>query len=177
MDLEQLKYPIGQYQVPSLLTPTQINDWINELGNFPPRFRAAVQHLSDQQLDTPYRPEGWTIRQVVHHVPDSHINAYVRFKLALTEDNPSIKPYFEDRWAALNDSKTAPIESALLLLEGLHKKWTTLLHHCTLQDFERTFFHPESKAASSIGFNIGNYVWHGNHHLAQITGLKERMKW
>jgi len=177
VNLEQLKYPIGKYQVPKQLTPTQINNWINELGNFPPRFRAAVQQLSAEQLDTPYRPEGWTIRQVVHHVPDSHMNAYIRFKLALTEDNPTIRPYFEDRWGELVDSKTTPIEPALLLLEGLHKKWTALLQHCTISDFDRTFFHPESQVASSIAFNIGNYVWHGNHHLAQITGLKKRMGW
>ncbi|MEM8523812.1 MAG: YfiT family bacillithiol transferase [Bacteroidota bacterium] len=172
-----LRYPIGKYQVPSPFTPTQIYNWINELGNFPPRLRAAVQHLSDGQLDTPYRPEGWTVRQVIHHIPDSHMNAYIRFRLALTEDNPAIRPYFEDRWGELADSKSAPIEPALLLLEGLHKKWTALLQHCTLNDFDRTFFHPESQSSSSLAFNIGNYVWHGNHHLAQITSLQERMKW
>ncbi|MEL6718004.1 MAG: YfiT family bacillithiol transferase [Bacteroidota bacterium] len=177
MDLEHLKYPIGKYQVPEQITPSQIENWIDELGNFPAHFRAAVEHLSDQQLDTPYRPKGWTVRQVVHHVPDSHMNAYIRFKLALTEDNPTIRPYFEDRWAEIADSKSEPIQPALILLEGLHQKWAALLQHCTASDFDRTFFHPESQASSSLAFNIGNYVWHGNHHMAQITGLKERMGW
>ncbi|MEN0049975.1 MAG: YfiT family bacillithiol transferase [Bacteroidota bacterium] len=177
MDLEQLKYPIGKYLAPEKITSHHIQNWIEEIAKLPNQMHSAIAKLSTEQLDTPYRPEGWTIRQVVHHVPDSHMNAYVRFKLALTEDNPSIKPYFEDRWAELMDSKTAPIKPALLLLEGLHQKWTTLLKELNTSDLERTFFHPESQASSSLAFNVGNYAWHGNHHLAQIMGLKERMNW
>ena len=169
MNLEQLKYPIGKYQVPEKITSNHINTWTEEIASLPNRMRSAVENLSTEQLDTNNRPEGWTIRQVVHHVPDSHMNAYIRFKLALTEDNPSIRHYFEDRWAELTDSKILPIEPALLLLEGLHQKWTKLLQTLTSSELERTFFHPESQASSSIAFNIGNYAWHGNHHLAQIT--------
>lgn len=177
MDSEKLKYPIGKYEVPVEISPILLRDWIAEISILPQLLRDVVESLTEEQLDTPYRSGGWTVRQVIHHLPDSHLNAYIRFKLALTEENPSIRPYYEDRWAELESSKNAPIEDSLLLLEALHKRWVTLLNDCSKEDLERTFFHPESKHVSTLIYNVGNYAWHGNHHLAQITGLKMRMVW
>ncbi|MEM9885520.1 MAG: YfiT family bacillithiol transferase [Bacteroidota bacterium] len=173
MNLEQLKYPIGHYKAPETITTTQLLHWTNEIRELPKILTRTVNGLTEDELNTPYRPGGWTIRQVVHHLPDSHMNAYVRFKLALTESNPSIRPYYEDRWAELEASKTAAIEPSLFLLNALHRKWIVLIQSCSEAELKKTFFHPESKASSSLAFNIGNYAWHGKHHLAQIkNGLR-----
>jgi uncharacterized damage-inducible protein DinB len=138
--------------------------------------RTAVAGLSDEQLNTPYRPEGWTVRQVVHHVPESHMNSYVRFKLALTEEEPTIKPYFEDRWAQLDDANQAPVGLSLDLLDALHGRWVWFLRSLKDADFQRTFRHPELGTVS-LDRNIALYAWHGRHHVAHITSLRERMGW
>jgi uncharacterized damage-inducible protein DinB len=138
--------------------------------------RAAVAGLSDEQLDTPYRDGGWTVRQLVHHVPDSHLNAYTRFRLALTEPEPTIKPYDQAAWAELGDSRTAPIAMSLLLLEALHQRWVALLESLAAGDFERRFRHPEIGLVT-LGEVLGMYAWHGPHHVAHITALRHRNGW
>lgn len=138
--------------------------------------RAAVQGLSPQQLDTRYRPQGWTVRQVVHHVPDSHMNAYIRFKLALTEDAPTIKTYHEDLWAELADSRSTPVETSLTLLETLHERWVALLRSLKDEDWKRSFRHPEL-GPMPLDANLALYAWHGAHHTAHITTLRQRNGW
>lgn len=169
------RYPIGKFQFDGEITNDLIMSWINEIEDLPGLLRKAVKDLEHEQLDTPYRSGGWTVRQVVHHLADSHMNSYVRFKLALTEQNPVIKPYDEGKWAELPDS-TLPIEISLSLLEALHTRWVKLLRNLTSADMERTFIHPDSGEVS-IGKNIGLYAWHGRHHLAHITSLCSRMGW
>jgi uncharacterized damage-inducible protein DinB len=138
--------------------------------------RAAVKGLSEQQLDTPYREGGWSVRQVVHHVPDSHLNSYIRFKWALTEDEPTIKPYAEDRWARLADSKVTPIEVSLTLLDSLHRRWSDLLHSLRGEDWKRKLRHPEA-GVLTLDKMLALYAWHGRHHVAHITSLREKMGW
>jgi uncharacterized damage-inducible protein DinB len=150
--------------------------YINEIGATPYNLRNAVEGLSHQQLETPYRPGGWTLRQVVHHLADSHMNSYMRFKLALTEESPIIKPYHEDKWAELFDARVAPIESSLSLLESLHDRWVLLLRTLTPADFGRTFQHPE-RGTMTLARTLCLYAWHGRHHVAHITLLRERMGW
>ena len=170
-----MKYPIGIFQFDDEMTSSVINAWINEIENLPKLLRNAVKSLDDDQLNTPYRSGGWTVRQVIHHVADSHMNAYVRFKLALTEGNSIIKPYDETKWAELADYNL-PIEPSLLLLETLHKRWTYLLRSLTLADLEKIFIHPDSGEVS-VGNNIGIYAWHGKQHLTHITSLCNRQGW
>ncbi len=176
-ELEALKYPIGKYNKPNILTPEIIRRYIADIESFPKRLRQEVELLNEEQLNTPYRPEGWTIRQVVHHCADSHMNSLIRFKLALTEEAPTIKPYDEERWAELADSKTMPIVPSLQLLESLHQRWTVLLKNLNDSDLSKTFIHPEHGKIFRIDENMGVYAWHGNHHLAHITSLKARMNW
>jgi len=171
-----LRYPIGKFKWEGRTTDEQRPSFIGEIESAPARLRNAVKGLSDQQLDTPYRPGGWTLRQVVHHVPDSHMNAYVRFKLALTEDNPTIKPYEEARWAELTDGRTAPVEVSLTLLDSLHHRWVSLLRSLTPADWERLFRHPEL-GPMTLEKNLALYAWHGKHHVAHITSLRDRMGW
>ncbi|MBW4890168.1 putative metal-dependent hydrolase [Mucilaginibacter sp. HMF5004] len=170
-ELDALRFPIGKFTPPSSYTEQQMQQWIADIKELPAKLRVATMSLSEAQLDTPYRPGGWTIRQVVHHVSDSHINALVRFKLALTEDNPTIKPYEEADWALLADSKL-PIEPSLQLIDALHNKWVALLESLNEEQWDRTFVHPESGATTPLRRNLGMYAWHGNHHLAHITGVK-----
>ena len=170
-----LQYPIGTFQFDGEMTSTVVSSWIDEIESLPTLLREAVKDLDNEQLDTAYRPGGWTVRQVVHHIADSHMNAYTRFKLALTEKNPVIKPYEEAKWAELSDYQL-PIEPSLLLLETLHIRWTNVLHNLTSTDLEKTFIHPESGEVS-VGKNIGIYAWHGKHHVAHITSLRGRMGW
>lgn len=171
-----LRYPIGPFRIDGTPTDEQIQRAIDEIAEAPAKLRAAVEALSPDQLDTPYRPEGWTVRQVVHHVPDSHLNSYCRFKLALTEDEPTIKSYHEDRWAELDEARTAPVEVSLTLLESLHKRWVLMLKALAPSDFDRTFRHPELGLVS-LAKNVCLYGWHGRHHVAHITSLRERMGW
>jgi hypothetical protein len=177
MDFEQLKYPIGKYKSPDVVTESQIRTWISEIEAAPAMLRKTVERLSEAQLSTPYRDGGWTVRQTVHHIPDSHLNAYCRFKLTLTEERPTIKPYFEDRWAELEDGRNAPIEASLRLLESVHIRWLILMRAMKPADFKRTYFHPEYKKEFSLEYVLGLYAWHGKHHAAQIQKLKERMGW
>ncbi|MGN1385290.1 MAG: YfiT family bacillithiol transferase [Bacillus sp. (in: firmicutes)] len=170
-----LKYPIGLFQFDGEMTSNVISIWINEIENLPDLLRDAVKDLDNEQLDTAYRSGGWSIRQVIHHLADSHMNAYIRFKLALTEEKPVIKPYDETLWAELSDY-TLPIDPSLLLLEALHKRWTTLLRSLTPADLEKIFIHPDSGEVS-LAKNIGIYAWHGKHHLAHITSLCHRKGW
>lgn len=176
MDLEELKYPIGKFQRPKRITLETLGRWIDEIEHLPHQIRVAVQGLNENQLNTPYRPGGWTIRQVIHHLPDSHINSYVRFRWALTEDKPTIKAYYEDRWAELSDAKNANIEISLILLEALHIRWSLLLRSLNLEQLQKTFVHPESKAKIRLDENIGIYAWHGKHHLAHINNCINSLK-
>src|SRR3981189_2927195 len=160
-----LSYPIGKYEHKASLSSTERENAIAQIAATPKRLRDAVAGLSHQQFDTPYRPGGWTVREVVHHVPDSHLNSYVRFKLALTEDEPTIKPYAEDRWAQLGDTQATPIEVSLALLESLHSRWVGLLRSLRPEDWKRTFRHPELGLVS-LEKNLAMYSWHGRHHAA-----------
>jgi len=175
-DIEALKYPVGKFSFPSSVSPEQRLQWIEEIAATPARLRAAVEGLTAEQLETPYRPSGWTVRQVIHHVPESHMNAYIRFKLALTEDEPTIKPYDEAAWANLPDVAVTPIETSLALLDALHNRWVRLLRRLSEADFARTFRHPALGVIRLDG-NLALYAWHGKHHIAHITSLRERMGW
>jgi len=170
------RYPIGKFHFEGLPSEYQRKALINDIEQAPAALRAAVKDLSPQQLDTPYREGGWTVRQVVHHVPDSHMNAYMRYKLALTEDEPTIKPYAEDRWAELADTKSTPIEVSLVLLESLHERWVQLLGSIGPDDWKRTFRHPELGVVA-LEKNVALYAWHGKHHVAHISELRKRMGW
>ena len=171
-----LRYPIGEFKFEGPLAEDQRQALIERIAETPARMRAAVAGLNDEQLDTPYRPEGWTVRQVVHHVPESHLNSYIRFKLAITEDEPTIKPYFEDRWAELDDARQAPIALSLDLLEAVHGRWVWFLRSLKEKDWQRTFRHPELGIVG-LDKNVALYAWHGQHHVAQITSLRERKGW
>lgn len=177
MAVNNIEFPIGKFNSPENITAELLQSWIGEIETFPKNLKMEVEKLSDMQLDTPYREGGWSIRQVVNHCADSHMNSLIRFKLALTEEKPTIKPYFEDRWAELEDSKNMPIEPALKLLDGLHERWIVLLRNLTNEQLERTFTHPESGKQFRLDENIGLYTWHCKHHLAHITNLKLRMGW
>lgn len=174
--MSDLRYPIGQFDMRREPTEGEREVFIERIAEAPARLRDAVRGLSQEQLDTPYRERGWTVRQVVHHLPDSHLNAYTRFKLALTEDEPTIKPYDEARWAELDDARTAPTDVSLDLLDALHERWVRLLRSLSTEDFERAFRHPDLGVVS-LNKTSGLYAWHGRHHTAQITSLRERMKW
>lgn len=175
--LEHLKYPIGQPDIPTSITDKQIKEWISIIEDFPSKLNELVKNLSDTQLDTKYRENGWTIRQVIHHCADSHQNSYIRFKWTLTEDKPVIKAYYEDRWAELFDSASAPIQLSLNVLKALHEKWGYLLKRLPKNDLEKEFTHPETNKGISLANNIGIYAWHCNHHFAHIFNLMQAKKW
>jgi DinB superfamily len=174
MDTPDLQYPVGKFTFPKTVSVDERKGFVDEIAATPARLKAAVAGLSAAQLDTPYRPGGWTVRQLVHHVPESHMNSYIRFKWALTEDEPTIKTYFEDRWAELSDARTSPIEPSLALLESLHQRWITLLRALTEEDWKRTFRHP-ALGLVRLDQNAALYAWHGRHHVAHITKLRERL--
>ncbi len=176
LSLEQLRFPIGRFDPKGRIQPSQRAGALASIAGTPARMRAAVAGLTPAQLATPYREGGWTVSQVVHHVPDSHINALVRIKLALTEDNPTIKTYREGEWAKLGDSRTTPIETSLVLLEALHARLDHLFRSMSDADFTRTMHHPEWGDVD-LDFMVRLYEWHGRHHPAHITGLRERMGW
>ena len=176
MDAPDLRYPVGKFKFPEAVSADDRRKFIAQIAETPAHLRATIGGLSDAQLDTPYRPEGWTVRQVVHHVPDSHLNSYTRFKLALTENEPVIKPYAEDRWAELPDGKSGPVEVSLRLLECLHSRWVALLRSMNEDDWKRTFRHPDS-GLLRLDQNAALYAWHGRHHVAHITSLRDRMGW
>lgn len=173
-----LRFPVGKFQRPTApLTDAQRRECIEAIAATPARLNEAVKGLKPGQLDTRYRPEGWTVRQVVHHVPDSHMNAYIRFKLALTEDLPLVKTYNEAKCAELGDVKGAPIEPSLALLENLHKRWVLLLSTLGPAEWSREFRHPEHEKPLSLDDTLALYAWHGKHHVAHITSLREREGW
>lgn len=174
--MSDLRYPIGKFTYDGLLTEAQRQEALDNIAQTPAKLRAAVKGLSEAQLDTHYRPGGWTVRQVVHHMPDSHMNSYVRCKLALTEQEPTIKPYAEDRWAELADTKATPIEVSLTLLDSLHDRWMRLLRSMTAEDWKKSFRHPEL-GLMPLDRNLALYSWHGRHHVAHITGLRQREGW
>lgn len=173
--LEILRYPVGRFEAPAANESPET--FISEIAAFPARLRAETATLSEAQLATPYRPEGWTVKQVIHHSADSHMNAYIRFKLALTEDQPVIKPYFEDRWAELPDYANTPITVSLDMLDALHTRWLVLLRALTPEDFKRAYIHPEFGKVYSLFDATALYAWHSRHHLAHITELKRRNNW
>lgn len=174
--MNDLRYPIGKFSYQEPLTEQQKLAYLEDIRQTPAKLRHAVSGLSQKQLDTPYRPEGWTVRQVAHHLPDSHMNAYVRCKLALTEDEPTVKPYAEDRWAQLSDTKVTPVEVSLALLENLHDRWVRLLKSLTAEEWKRPLRHPEF-GTMTLDKVLGMYAWHGRHHVAHITELRKRMSW
>jgi hypothetical protein len=178
--MSDLRYPIGKFEWVPPENDRQMAKrrahYIEVLASLPDNLRVAIRGLSADQLDTPYRPEGWTVRQVVHHVPDSHMNAYVRFKLALTEEQPAIKPYQEGEWAKLSDSLTTPVEVSLQLLAALHIRWVELLRAMEPADFARTLKHPEH-GVLLLDQMLAMYAWHSAHHTAHITSLRKRMGW
>lgn len=174
--LEELRFPLGQFSWSGDWNDELRSAWTKGIRELPDQLREAVAGLTEEQLDTPYRPEGWTVRQVVHHVADSHMNSYIRFKLALTEEEPVIKPYREELWAELPDS-SASVDISLNLLEGLHQRWCRLLEGLDEKELSRTFFHPESRQLVPLRRALGLYDWHGRHHTAHITSLRKRMSW
>jgi hypothetical protein len=175
---DPLRYPTGRFQRPKRpLETAERRQMIDAIARTPNELQTAVRGLSEPQLDTPYRPDGWTVRQVVHHVPDSHMNAYIRFKLALTEEMPTIKPYDEAEWAKLSDVRDTPVETSLTLLSAMHDRWVRLLRAMAPSDFGRTLNHPDWDAPLSLDMVLALYAWHGAHHTAHITNLRQRMGW
>ncbi len=170
------RYPIGKFQRPTSVDAETLQSAINAIAATPAQLSAAVQGLTAEQLDTPYRDGGWTVRQLIHHVPESHLNAYTRLKLALTETHPTVRPYDEGAWALTPDVATTPIGVSLLLLEALHARWVTLMRNLQADQWARTFHHPESGDWRVDQFTT-LYAWHGSHHLAHITGLRQRAGW
>jgi len=177
LELEKLRYPIGKFIAPDFYSSEYISEKIQEIASFPERLKSEVSLLTNEQLDTPYRLDGWTIRQVVHHCADSHMNCFIRIKWALTEDTPTIKYYHEDLWGELNDNVTMPIEPTLSLLDGLHYRLAYLMKSLRENHLKKSFIHPEHSKEFKIEEIIGTYAWHCNHHLAHITELKKRSGW
>lgn len=174
--MEDLRYPIGKY-MPQPFDEKQLQRWLADIKFLPQHLEHAIINLDEHQLDTPYRPDGWTVKQLVHHVADSHMNAYIRFKLGLTETNPAIKPYDEGAWALLSDTKNLPINISLTLLHALHARWLEVLKAMSTEEWNRTVYHPEQKKDITLWHLLGMYAWHSKHHTAHISALRERMKW
>ena len=176
ISLEELRYPIGRYENMEYSEKLK-QEWLNDIRFVPQLLENSVRDLDEVQLQTPYREGGWTVQQVVHHVADSHMNGYTRIKLALTETNPVIKPYDEVSWAELSDTKNLPINISLTLLHALHLRWVEILRNIKEEEWSRTAFHPEHKKTFTVWQLFGNYAWHGKHHTAHITSLRDRMSW
>ena len=174
--MQDLKYPIGKFQQDPAVTAEKRLQWIQSLSEMPGQLRQAVEDLNDEQLDTPYRPEGWTVRQLVHHLADSHIHSYVHCRLALTEEKPTIKAYDPAAWAELADARSAPIGPSLAMLSATHERWALLLRSLSESEFARPFHYPE-EGDIDLDVTLQIYAWHGKHHIAHITGLRERNGW
>ena len=174
--MEQLQSPIGKY-IEHPFSEQKLGEWLFDIQALPHQVEHAITNLDEAQLDTPYREGGWTVKQVVHHIADSHMNAYIRFKLGLTEENPSIKPYNQTEWANLSDTKNIPINVSITLLYALHQRWHDILKHIKAGEWGRTVFHPEHNKQMTLWYLLGMYSWHSRHHVAHITMLRERMKW
>lgn len=177
IELEKLRYPIGKFIKPEVITSKILAKAIETIASFPERLKAEVSHLSEAQLETPYRENGWTIRQVVHHCADSHMNCFIRIKWTLTEDNPTIKFYYESLWSDGIDNKTMPIEPSLDLLNGLHYRLAFVMKNLSSEELNKSYYHPQYEKTSSLKEVICSYAWHSNHHLAHITELKKRENW
>ncbi len=177
MDIETLKYPIGKFEIQESMDQESRAEMISVIKSFPQKLTTVVMELNEEQLDTPYRPDGWTVRQVVHHSADSHVNSYIRFRWALTEDTPTIKAYDEKEWAELPDAKSAPIKFSLNLLKAIHARWTLLLERMSEEDYARQLAHPDWKENASLDVMLQLYSWHCSHHLAHITSLITRKGW
>ena len=175
-NVNDLRYPVGAFDFPADVTGGDRREFIREIAELPRKLREAVAGLTDAQIDTPYRPGGWTVRQVVHHLADSHIHSYIRFKLALSEDQPTIKPYDEARWAEMKEARTAPVGVSLDLIDALHRRWVMLLENMTDADFKRAFHHPEH-GIMPLEPVVEMYAWHCRHHVAHIQALRTRMGW
>ncbi len=174
--MEDLSYPIGRF-VPQPYSDKELKERLMAIMFLPKELENAIQNLDEYQIETPYRPDGWTVKQLINHIADSHMNAFIRFKLGLTEDNPTIKPYNQDAWVNLNDTKIVPINVSITLVHALHARWAALLNGISSADLERTVFHPEQKKEITLWHMLGLYAWHGKHHVKHITALRERMKW
>jgi uncharacterized damage-inducible protein DinB len=170
------RYPLGKYE-PQSYSEEQKDKWLRDIKFLPTDIEMAIQNLDEAQLDTPYREGGWTVKQLIHHVADSHMNAYIRFKLGLTEDNPAIKPYEEKDWAVMEDVYSVPINVSVTLLHALHQRWYAVLKGLNEEQLNRTVFHPEHKKNLTLWFLLGMYAWHSRHHVAHITSLRDRMNW
>lgn len=175
--LEKLRYPIGKFSKPDVVTPAILAKAIQTIADFPQKLKATVSHLSEAQLETTYRPEGWTIRQVIHHCADSHMNCFIRIKWTLTENNPTIKFYYESLWAEGIDNKTMPIEPSLELLNGLHYRLGFVMKNLSSEELDKSYYHPQYEKTTPLKEMICSYAWHCNHHLAHITELKKRENW
>ncbi len=173
MDLEQLRFPIGRYEKPENFSDAPLSTWINQIEVLPKLLEDETKGLTDHELAFHYRPDGWSIRQVIHHCADSHMNAFIRFKLALTEEQPTIKPYLEQYWAELDDVQHSSIHFSLLILEGVHNRWTNLLKRLTEEQWKRSFIHPQYHTTYALWESAGNYAWHGLHHLAHVKQAKQ----
>lgn len=176
-NLEQKKFPIGQFKQPENICDITLDEYIKVIKDFPGRLKNLIEDFSDDQLDTQYREGGWTVRQVVNHLADSHINSFMRLKLALTEENPTIRPYDEAKWAELQDSQNISVKPAMRMLKGTHQRWTALLKSMTNKQFERTFHHPELNKNYNLRSYLALYAWHCNHHFAHIENLKKEKGW
>jgi len=174
---DKLKYPIGEFDCPDAINSDHINSWIERIKALPEKMESAILQLNDVQLDTVYRPGGWTLRQVVHHVADSHMNSYIRFKLAITEDTPTIRGYFEDRWAELPEAKNGDPGISISLLKALHERWSATLIAMNSSDFDKSFYHPEMDREVPLKEAVGLYAWHSDHHLAHITETRKKHGW
>lgn len=174
--MEKLKYPIGKY-IEQPFSNEQLKEWLLDIQSLPIQIEYAITNLDEAQLETPYREGGWTVKQLVHHVADSHMNAYIRFKLGLSEENPSIKPYDQNGWAAMADTKNIPINVSITLLFALHTRWHEILKNISQKEWTRTVFHPEYKKEMTLWYLLGMYAWHSKHHVAHITSLRQRMDW
>jgi hypothetical protein len=169
MDLEQLKYPIGHFIMPDIFDEQQAAFWISEIEALPKQIKAATVNLSEEELNQTYRPGGWTLRQVIHHIPDSHMNAYIRFKQAITEDIPVIRPYHEEKWAETEEGKNGDIQMSIDLLTSLHQRWVAFLKTLNQEDYQRKYIHPAHGKELTLANMLGMYAWHGKHHLAHLT--------
>jgi len=176
-ETDQLRYPIGKFSKPAEISSGDIKNWIKEIESLPAELKDALNLLKSEQLNTTYRPEGWTLLQVVHHLADSHMNSYMRFKLALSENSPVIKPYLEDKWAEFEDGKNASVEISLMLLQSLHSRWVLFLRSLNDEDFEKGFIHPEHGRKILLKEAVGLYAWHGKHHLNHILKTKKINGW
>ena len=174
--MEDLKYPIGKYIVQPF-SDKQWQEWLNDIKFLPQHLENAILNLDEAQLATPYREGGWTLKQLVHHVADSHMNAYIRFKLGLTEDNPVIKPYDEAAWAEMSDTRNLPINISLTILHAVHSRWNEVLKNMSREELDRTVVHPQHNKVMTLWDLLGMYAWHSKHHVAHVTALKERMRW